>query len=623
MMEPSNGDDSNPLAFIDSVGSSGDANAAVSLTSNIDLLGGADPDMNVYELNNRDSDVKEKVEIEEELSGDEDSADGDLLDMAGWNLRRHRNEEGQNVSNTGEDYDTAEVAAAVNNSLGNNKNNNRRGLFGGWGRGRNNDNKSGSSGDIPEGDAGSPSWSNIDGSNDSKVATDGIDELALAHGEGGITGDDDVNDEIIDPELEEEQQMDNELRPGDHIFIWQAYGINPRAYQRHAVVYSVTRKGQTQDMQQLGDEQLSFNLDNVYSDYEDDVEVTVVSFYHFQRHHAAHGASQAAIAASGNSRGKRHGCKRELLHDFIGPDCMSRKKPVHKVRYGRKVKKGLLSQQAGVGTALKKDQPGLILARLQYLLDNQDHLPSHNALSANGECAAMWCVTSKWCTLQGASILAVTSVGQAGGALLAGGILSNLTVLVPMPGLWGMAGWWWYVPATVAYPFLVPTLVALGMCSLVPLEILRRNRKKWRGITDGLNHEFWLNTSDEIKDEYFGTMAAAEREAELRTFFGVKEGDAGADDARYMPVGGAPGGVDDSDDEDEALAMQEMERNCQNMAADINVDLSGKPPPRGNDKGKGWASFMGFSNKKNGSSGFRDDSQDMKYETERINRSFS
>jgi hypothetical protein len=276
MMEPSNGDDSNPLAFIDSVGSSGDANAAVSLTSNIDLLGGADPDMNVYELNNRDSDVKEKVEIEEELSGDEDSADGDLLDMAGWNLRRHRNEEGQNVSNTGEDYDTAEVAAAVNNSLGNNKKNNRRGLFGGWGRGRNNDNKSGSSGDIPEGDAGSPSWSNIDGSNDSKVATDGIDELALAHGEGGITGDDDVNDEIIDPELEEEQQMDNELRPGDHIFIWQAYGINPRAYQRHAVVYSVTRKGQTQDMQQLGDEQLSFNLDNVYSDYEDDVEVTVV-----------------------------------------------------------------------------------------------------------------------------------------------------------------------------------------------------------------------------------------------------------------------------------------------------------------------------------------------------------
>ena len=616
MMEPSNGDDTNPLAFIDAAGNNSDTGAA----ANTDLLGVAD---DIHDLNQNDSDVEDvdvDVETEEELS-DDDGADGDLLDMAGWNLRRHRNDEAQSGSNnTGEDYQTDEAAEAVINSPGENNNNNnnssRRGLFGGWGKAKSSNINSNGSSNLS---AGSPSWSNTDSNSEySKVAQDGIDEAALAYGEGGITGDDDLTDEIVDAELEEEQKMDNELRPGDHVFIWQPYGINPRAYQRHAVVYSVTRKGQTQ--QELGDEQLSFNLDNVYNDYEDDVEVTVVSFYHFQRHHAAHGASQAAMAASGNSRGKRRGCKRELLHDFIGPDCMNKKKPLRKVRYGRTVKKGLLSQKAGVGTALKKDQPGLILARIQYLLDNQDHLPSHNALSANGECAAMWCVTGKWCTLQGASILAVTSVGQAGGALLAGGILSNLTVLVPMPGLWGMAGWWWYVPATVAYPFLVPTLVGLGMCSLVPLEILRRNRKKWRVITDGLNHEFWLNASDEIKETHFGTMAEAEREAELRTFFGVKEGDTSADDARYMPVGGAPDGIDDSDDEDEALAMQEMEKNCQNMAADINVDLSGKPPPRGkNDKGKGWASFMGFSNKKNEIADF----QDTKYETERMNRSFA
>ena len=613
MMEPSNGDDNNPLAFIDAAGNS--ETDAAATADDTDLLGGGADDM-LYDLKNQnDSDV-EDVEIEEELSEEDDGADDDLLDMTGWNLRRHRNDEPQSGSNnTGEDYQREEVAELTNNN--NTTNNSRRGLFGGWGKAKSsNINSNGSSGNLS---AASPSWSNTDSNSEySRVAQDGIDEAALAYGEGGITGDDDLTDDIVDAELEEEQKMDNELRPGDHVFIWQGYGLNPRAYQRHAVVYSVTRKGQTQ--QELGDEQLSFNLDNVYSDYEDDVEVTVVSFYHFQRHHEAHGASQAAMAASGNSRGKRRGCKRELLHDFIGPDCMNKKKPLRKVRYGRTVKKGLLSQKAGVGTALKKDQQGLILARLQYLLDNQDHLPSHNALSANGECASLWCVTGKWCTLQGASILAVTSVGQAGGALLAGGILSNLTVLVPMPGLWGMAGWWWYVPATVAYPFLVPTLVGLGMCSLVPLEILRRNRKKWRVITDGLNHEFWLNTSDEIKELYFGSMAEAEREAEMRTFFGVKEGDTSADDTRYMPVGGAPGGIDDSDDEDEALAMQEMERNCQNMAADINVDLSGKPPPRGkNDKGKGWASFMGFSNKKNEMPDF----QDTKYETERMNRSFA
>lgn len=356
MMKTSAGEDNNnPLAFIDAAGRSDDG----ALSDSIDLLGGIEStaEMEVYDLNNRDSDAAEdeKEEDENNLSDDDMNADGDLLDMEGWSLRRRRFE-AQNASEDGEGYNTEEVAA-VSVQGNNNNNNSRRGLFSGWGR---------------KNDKTDPEHSDYNNSYDySRVARDGIDEAALVYGEGGITGDDDVNDEVIDKELEEEQKMDNELRPGDHIFIWQSYGINPRAYQRHAVVYSVTRKGQTQDLQELADEQLSFNLNDVYSDFEDDIEVTVVSFYHFQRLHAAHGAAQAAMAASGNSRGRRRGCKRELLHDFIGPECMQKKKPLHKVKYGRKVKKGLLSQKAGVGTALKKDQPGLILARVQYLLDNQ------------------------------------------------------------------------------------------------------------------------------------------------------------------------------------------------------------------------------------------------------------
>lgn len=159
---------------------------------------------------------------------------------------------------------------------------------------------------------------------------------------------------MIDKELEEEQEMDNELRPGDHIYVWQTYGVNPRAYQRHAVVYSVTRKGDQSQQEPLdAQEPLSYDADNLYSEmHVYDVEVTVVSFYHFQRHHAAHGA---AAASENNRKGKRRGCKRELLPDFIGEDCLKKKKPVHKVR----------------GTALKKDQVGLILARVRYLLDHR------------------------------------------------------------------------------------------------------------------------------------------------------------------------------------------------------------------------------------------------------------
>jgi hypothetical protein len=46
--------------------------------------------------------------------------------------------------------------------------------------------------------------------------------------------------------------------------------------------------------------------------------------------------------------------------------------------------------------------------------------------------------------------------------------------------------------------------------------------------------------------------------------------------------GGAPGrpdGNDNKEEEAKVLAMQWIEKSCRDMAADINMDLSGKPPP--------------------------------------------
>lgn len=546
-------EDDNPLSLIDS------APTAITATNDISV-------------SNTDVADDEHDTADSESSFEEEDYPMDYLDTEGWNNRTNRcssddnEDDDDDASSEQQDDMTRDIGGTATTD------NRRRGLF-------------------PWRNRRSSKYEDTATDNYTALPSDSIDPPSLDNHDDS----DDIDEQC--------HTTDNEIRPGDHIYVWQTYGINPRAYQRHAVVVRVdavdddgTTSSETynhdyddDDDHRRNNKGLSYNIDNLYrDDVINNARVTVVTFYQLQR-----------TSTGSSHRGTRSGCQTQTLHEFIGADGLSKQKPIRKVRYGAELRRGILNRKHIVGTALKQDEPGLVLARIRYLLDNPNYLPAHNALSANGECAAMWCVTGRWCTLQGASILQITCVGQASGALVAGGILSNLTVLAPMPGLWGLAGWWWYVPATVAYPFLVPVLVALGMCSLVPLEVLRRNRKKWRGITDGLNHEFWSVASEEIKDEYFGRMANAEREAEMRSFFGVREGEDGEDDAKYMPLGGTPGGLDeevDSDEEvDEALALQKMERRCESIVTDMDVDLSGKPPSRSNSNKKGWGSLIGTS----------------------------
>ncbi len=69
-------------------------------------------------------------------------------------------------------------------------------------------------------------------------------------------------------------------------------------------------------------------------------------------------------------------------------------------------------------------------------------------------------------------------------------------------------------------------------------------------------------------------MATAKREAAMKTFFGVREGDVNAtDNAWYMPVGGSLGGLDwDNNGKDKkakALVMQRIEKSCQDIFMDL------------------------------------------------------
>lgn len=252
----------------------------------------------------------------------------------------------------------------------------------------------------------------------------------------------------------------------------------------------------------------------------------------------------------------------------------SRSKKVRKVRYGVSRAKRILSR-LGSATSVPTDERGLVLARATALLEssNDDDAwpwPDYDSFSANDECVAVWCRTGRWLTLQAASMLEIVSATQAGAAIVAASAVSQMSVTYTAP--YWIPGYVvvWSVPATVAYPILVPLLVGYGMTSLVPLEILRRNRNKWRVVSESFNRAFWSRASDQVRMDYFAGSVSG-KEDDLKHFFGFydkpKEDDGDdADDqrggGRYMPlnINGGAGGDDDEDEGDVTTRTGSRER---------------------------------------------------------------
>ncbi len=341
---------------------------------------------------------------------------------------------------------------------------------------------------------------------------------------------------------EEEDEDDETLRPGDHVFalIRRSFGLG--TYQKHGIV-------------------LSTNPD----DAED---VTIVSFY--PRDSRDREASDGRVeneslgndesllnegtASSRQRQNRATGVRAESLHAFASKNSnpnFANGAKIQKVKYGKNLAKRILSR-AGTVTSCAADERGLVVARVKFLLEYPESMPDFQKMSANDECAAVWCRIGRWCTLQGASILHIMIVGHAGGAAVGGVVASNITLWAPMPGFWGSVGYWWYVPATVAYPILVPILIGFGMVSLVPLEILRRYRKKWAELSCELNETFWAKTDDEVKEYYFASSMSTNDEW-MKKFF-IHDADKEQEEntkGNYQPLSCATNGAGDMDDEDD------------------------------------------------------------------------
>lgn len=381
------------------------------------------------------------------------------------------------------------------------------------------------------------------------------------------------------------EEDDDVLRPGDHIYVLVKRKIGIGTYQKHGLVYNVDKtnpmdttivsfyheKGE-QEKEECGDYEYknddiqnpdtwndnaiingldhNDNVDN-YS-FRDCYNVSAQSHTsllgkdnnpaHYDNHNHPHDNSNSATMASTSSTPN---VKSESLSTFQ----LNTTGQVFKVIYGQTLAKRLLSRP-GTVTACDADEDGLIIARMSYLLNNPHILPPYHRFQNNDECVAVWCRIGRWCTLQGSSILHIMFAGQAGGAVAGGVIASNFCFWAPMPGFWGSMGYIWYVPATVAYPILVPILLGFGLASLLPLEVLRRYRKKWAETSNYMNTDFWSKTEDYVKEVYFAASVSTDENWMRNFFMDGEEQKKEEERGQYMPIGTNNGIYDDDGHDD-------------------------------------------------------------------------
>jgi hypothetical protein len=166
--------------------------------------------------------------------------------------------------------------------------------------------------------------------------------------------------------------------------------------------------------------------------------------------------------------------------------------------------------RSGTCTIVASDPPGLVLARLHFLLQQQAattdlRLPSYHFLKANAECVAVWCKTGTWATLQASSFLHVTAAGQVKSATTLAMYASSQTVAITSSagGFWGYLGYTTTTQVSLLslHPWILPAIVGYGVVSIGgPVWMLHRAKHAWNETTQRLNEDFWQYALDHAEE---------------------------------------------------------------------------------------------------------------------------
>ena len=148
--------------------------------------------------------------------------------------------------------------------------------------------------------------------------------------------------------------------------------------------------------------------------------------------------------------------------------------------------------RGGTATSAASDPPGMVRARVQFLLDDPHRLPPYDMVRSNCECVAVWCKTGTWATLQATSWLSAAAAGQVKSTATLVGAAASTQVSVPAAGLWGWMGYTTQASLLTTQPWLLPALATYGAVTVGgPAIWLALARRHWKKLTQDLNTAFW------------------------------------------------------------------------------------------------------------------------------------
>jgi hypothetical protein len=257
---------------------------------------------------------------------------------------------------------------------------------------------------------------------------------------------------------------------GDHVYMWCSVGGIPCVFQHHGIVLDVLQK-QGEEEEDKEDWYLCI------ADFSNWSELTGGSS----------GLPQEGSLMFSNSKSK------SCLRTYESSICNW-----HKVEYNCENMLKRCVSRSGTCTSAPCCPPGLVRARLEFLLNHPDVLPPYSASHSNCECVAVWCKTGTWCTLQATSWLSTTAAGQAKSAVVAGSIVSATQISVPAAGMWGWLGYTTTTTLAAVNPFLLPAIAVYGVVTVgAPALWLMHAQKTWKELTAKLNDSFWAHAIDQ------------------------------------------------------------------------------------------------------------------------------